>query len=114
MSPQKIFLSQISRVLGELTRKDRCWHNYRKMQELYGAEEYNFMPDTFVLPDEVKRIFFKTLVIWANFVNSEIGILVTRVNDFKFCVDLGLRIQILQICQFPKISNFLKFYSKNS
>ena len=40
---------------SELTRKDRCWIHYKKMQELYGSEEYNFMPDTFVLPEETEQ-----------------------------------------------------------
>lgn len=36
----------------ELTRKDRLCVNIVKMQELYGKDEFNIIPDTYSLPDE--------------------------------------------------------------
>ena len=63
----------------------------------------------------VLRIFFKILVILGDFC-GEIGILAIGVNDFKFCVDLGLRISNfanLSISQNFKFSQILfkKFLS---
>lgn len=36
----------------ELTRKDRLAINVRRMQEKYGKNAFDFIPDTFVIPDE--------------------------------------------------------------
>jgi len=37
----------------ELTRKDRLWVHFRGMQKVFGKSNYNYMPDTFVLPDQL-------------------------------------------------------------
>jgi hypothetical protein len=36
----------------ELTRKDRLISNVVKMQEKHGKEEFNLIPDSYILPDE--------------------------------------------------------------
>jgi hypothetical protein len=36
----------------EITRKDRMCFNYVKMQEKFGREAYDFVPDTYILPNE--------------------------------------------------------------
>jgi len=36
----------------EITRKDRLCYNIVKMQERFGKEEFNIIPDTYILPDE--------------------------------------------------------------
>lgn len=36
----------------EITRKDRLCFNYVKMQEKFGREAFDFMPDTYILPNE--------------------------------------------------------------
>lgn len=36
----------------EITRKDRLCYNYIKLQDKYGRENFDFIPDTYVLPDE--------------------------------------------------------------
>jgi tubulin polyglutamylase TTLL5 len=36
----------------ELTRKDKLALNVRRMQARFGKEQFNFIPDTFVIPDE--------------------------------------------------------------
>eukprot|EP00820_Chromera_velia_P013539 Cvel_24001.t2-p1 / transcript=Cvel_24001.t2 / gene=Cvel_24001 / organism=Chromera_velia_CCMP2878 / gene_product=Tubulin polyglutamylase TTLL5, putative / transcript_product=Tubulin polyglutamylase TTLL5, putative / location=Cvel_scaffold2544:13796-16197(+) / protein_length=378 / sequence_SO=supercontig / SO=protein_coding / is_pseudo=false len=36
----------------ELTRKDRLWANVSAMQRMYGKEKFDFLPDTFVLPEQ--------------------------------------------------------------
>ena len=36
----------------ELTRKNRLIANLVKMQEKYGKEEFNIIPDIYILPDE--------------------------------------------------------------
>ena len=36
----------------ELTRKDRLCFNVVQMQEKYGKDEFNIIPDTYILPDE--------------------------------------------------------------
>lgn len=37
---------------SELTRKDRLCANIVKMQEKFGKECFNIIPDTYILPDE--------------------------------------------------------------
>ncbi|CAK9080091.1 Tubulin polyglutamylase TTLL5 (SRC1 and TIF2-associated modulatory protein) (Tubulin--tyrosine ligase-like protein 5) [Durusdinium trenchii] len=39
----------------ELTRKDRLWLNFSDMAETFGSEAFNFMPQTFVLPEQVQE-----------------------------------------------------------
>ena len=36
----------------ELTRKDRLCYNVVQMQEKFGKDEFNIIPDTYILPDE--------------------------------------------------------------
>ena len=36
----------------EITRKDRLCANFVKAQEKFGRKEYDFMPDTYILPQE--------------------------------------------------------------
>ena len=37
---------------NELTRKDRLCYNMVVMQEKFGKDEFNIIPDSFILPDE--------------------------------------------------------------
>ena len=37
---------------NEITRKDKLCQNVVKMQEKYGKQLFDFIPDTYVLPDE--------------------------------------------------------------
>jgi tubulin polyglutamylase TTLL5 len=37
----------------ELTRKDLLWKHFRNMQKVFGKANFNFMPDTYVLPDQL-------------------------------------------------------------
>ena len=37
---------------SELTRKDRLCENVVKMQERFGKETFNILPDSYILPDE--------------------------------------------------------------
>lgn len=39
----------------ELTRKDRLWMNFRDMAETFGSEAFDFVPQTFVLPEQVQE-----------------------------------------------------------
>jgi hypothetical protein len=41
----------------ELTRKDKLAFNIKKMQNLFGKEEYNIAPDTYVIPDEFSLFY---------------------------------------------------------
>jgi len=36
----------------EITRKDRLCYNIVRMQEKFGKQHFDFMPDTYILPDE--------------------------------------------------------------
>ena len=36
----------------EITRKDRMCFNYVKMQEKFGRDAFDFVPDTYILPNE--------------------------------------------------------------
>lgn len=36
----------------EITRKDRLCYNYVKMQERFGKDQFDFIPDTYILPQE--------------------------------------------------------------
>ncbi len=37
---------------NEITRKDRLCYNVVRMQEKYGKQYFDFIPDTYILPDE--------------------------------------------------------------
>eukprot|EP00928_Gymnodinium_smaydae_P039088 TRINITY_DN26789_c0_g1_i1.p1 TRINITY_DN26789_c0_g1~~TRINITY_DN26789_c0_g1_i1.p1 ORF type:complete len:1116 (-),score=139.62 TRINITY_DN26789_c0_g1_i1:86-3433(-) len=37
----------------ELTRKDRLWCHFQEMAHRYGREEFDFVPETYVLPEQV-------------------------------------------------------------
>ncbi|CAL1281319.1 unnamed protein product [Larinioides sclopetarius] len=39
-----------------LGRKDRLWENYRKMVSKYGSEAFNFFPETYILPADLKAL----------------------------------------------------------
>ena len=36
----------------EITRKDRLCYNYVKMQERFGRQQFDFIPETYILPNE--------------------------------------------------------------
>jgi len=37
---------------SELTRKDRLCYNVGRMQLKYGRDHFDFLPETYILPDE--------------------------------------------------------------
>lgn len=37
----------------ELTRKDRLWHHFAEMAQSFGTRDFDFVPETYVLPDQV-------------------------------------------------------------
>ena len=39
----------------EITRKDRLCFNLNKMQERYGKENFDFVPDTYILPSQFRE-----------------------------------------------------------
>ena len=44
----------------ELTRKDRIFYNFMRMRKKFGADEFDYLPETYVLPDqltEFKNVF---------------------------------------------------------
>lgn len=41
----------------EITRKDRLCSSISKMQEQYGKEAFNFVPDTYILPDDFSLLY---------------------------------------------------------
>ncbi|CAI5670789.1 unnamed protein product [Oreochromis niloticus] len=40
----------------QIGRKDRLWRNLSKMQVRFGKQEFNFFPQTFVLPQDIKLL----------------------------------------------------------
>lgn len=56
--PVLFFLNQINHFPGsfQIGRKDRLWKNLYKMQLHHGKKEYNFFPQTFVLPFDMKLL----------------------------------------------------------
>eukprot|EP00931_Biecheleriopsis_adriatica_P100894 TRINITY_DN76130_c0_g1_i1.p1 TRINITY_DN76130_c0_g1~~TRINITY_DN76130_c0_g1_i1.p1 ORF type:complete len:1109 (-),score=215.05 TRINITY_DN76130_c0_g1_i1:33-3359(-) len=39
----------------ELTRKDRLWMNFHDMAQTFGSDAFDFVPQTFVLPEQVQE-----------------------------------------------------------
>ncbi|XP_035215022.1 tubulin polyglutamylase TTLL4-like [Stegodyphus dumicola] len=39
-----------------LGRKDRLWNNYKRMQNRFGEDDFNFFPETFLLPADMKSL----------------------------------------------------------
>merc|ERR1719186_911004 len=42
--------------LYNLRRKDLLWTNYKRMRSKLGSEQFNFLPKTFFLPENKKRL----------------------------------------------------------
>ncbi|XP_042323392.1 tubulin polyglutamylase TTLL4 isoform X2 [Sceloporus undulatus] len=40
----------------QIGRKDRLWRNISKMQLRYGKKEFNFLPQSFILPQDIKLL----------------------------------------------------------
>ncbi|XP_067155287.1 tubulin monoglutamylase TTLL4 isoform X1 [Apteryx mantelli] len=40
----------------QIGRKDRLWRNLLKMQNRYGKKEFNFFPQSFILPQDIKLL----------------------------------------------------------
>ena len=38
----------------EMTRKDRVWSHFQSMQRLSGKLQFDFIPETFVIPDQLE------------------------------------------------------------
>ena len=38
----------------EMTRKDRIWQHFQAMQRLFGKLQFDFIPETFVIPDQLE------------------------------------------------------------
>lgn len=36
----------------ELTRKDRLFTNFIKMRDKFGSKEFNYLPETYILPEQ--------------------------------------------------------------
>ena len=43
-------------AMHELGRKDRLFHNYAAMRKKFGKQEFNFLPLTYMLPTDKKKI----------------------------------------------------------
>lgn len=40
----------------QIGRKDRLWRNVSKMQVRFGKKEFNFLPQSFILPQDIKLL----------------------------------------------------------
>lgn len=40
----------------QIGRKDRLWRNVSKMQLRFGKKEFNFLPQSFILPQDIKLL----------------------------------------------------------
>ena len=49
---------KVNRLPGTLSicRKDKLWNNYRLLQNKYGSELFNFLPQTFNIPEESEEL----------------------------------------------------------
>ena len=41
----------------ELTRKDRLCFNYGKMQQKFGKQQFDFLPETYTIPEEFNEFY---------------------------------------------------------
>lgn len=41
----------------ELTRKDRLWSHYRSMQKMFAKTYFDFIPDTYCIPDQLEEFY---------------------------------------------------------
>mmetsp|Transcript_37771 Transcript_37771/g.66499 ORF Transcript_37771/g.66499 Transcript_37771/m.66499 type:complete len:976 (-) Transcript_37771:18-2945(-) len=51
----------------ELTRKDRLWAHFKEMKQAFGSEAFDFVPESYVLPDQVEEFlncYERTKHIW--------------------------------------------------
>jgi tubulin polyglutamylase TTLL4 len=40
----------------EITRKNRLWFNYLKARTKHGSKDYSFIPETYILPQELDQL----------------------------------------------------------
>lgn len=54
----RLVLSQLNHFPGsfQIGRKDRLWRNLSKMQARFGKKEFNFFPQSFILPQDIKLL----------------------------------------------------------
>jgi len=43
----------------QIARKDHLWHNFKKMQQKYGNQHFNFLSDSFIIPEEKQALVEK-------------------------------------------------------
>ncbi|OMJ73556.1 hypothetical protein SteCoe_27720 [Stentor coeruleus] len=98
---------------NELTRKDKLCLNITAMQEKYGKEHFNFIPETYILPDGLSKIYNK-----LNYDKKSIWIVKPACSSQGkgiFLVDSILDVPIDNICviskyiENPYLINGLKF-----
>lgn len=41
----------------QIGRKDRLWRNLNRLQQIYSLKEFNFVPTTFVLPCDMRKLW---------------------------------------------------------
>jgi tubulin polyglutamylase TTLL5 len=39
----------------ELTRKDKLWGHFNEMKQAFGAENFDFVPESYIIPDQVEQ-----------------------------------------------------------
>ena len=58
INQKKLNLSKFSRELPSehpaLCRKDRMWDNFQRMAQQMGSGQFDFVPETFVLPQQLR------------------------------------------------------------
>lgn len=98
---------------NELTRKDKLCLNITAMQEKYGKEPFDFIPETYILPDGLSKIYNK-----LNYDKKSIWIVKPACSSQGkgiFLVDSILDVPIDDICviskyiENPYLINGLKF-----
>lgn len=50
----------------QIGRKDRLWRNICRMQQMYSKREFGFVPTTFVLPNDLRKLW----LAWNNYGNK--------------------------------------------
>lgn len=100
--------------LFQLGRKDLLWQNHEGMRKKYGSKEFDYLPRTFCLPDEKRKLKKlmkkKTGCFWiVKPPNLYCGIGIRVINSLQALPDKKSRMCVQKYLKEPFLINGLKF-----
>jgi len=101
-------------AMHELGRKDRLFQNFAAMRKKFGKKEFNFMPHTYILPNDKKKIAKQMAMNRDRFwiikpPNLYCGMGIKVINSFKDIPNKKSQLCVQSYIKNPFLINNLKF-----